>query len=707
MARNLYVTATESKSGKSALVLGLMQLLLKDVRKAAFFRPIINEPPTPDGRDHDIDLILTHFGLGIPYEDTYAYKLSEARELINNGQHALLLESILNKYKKLEAEYDFILCEGTDFYGKNPAFEFDLNAEIAANLGAPVLLVVTATGKPLGELLGHTESILDLMKDKGLDVIGCLINRADLKADEVRKLYSALEKRQDPKDAELLIYVLPEEPSLGKPTVADVMKWVDGKVVSGEARLGNLINDYTIAAMQVGNFLSYLGEGTLVITPGDRSDIVLASLSSRLSSAYPDIGGILLTGGIELPEAVLNLLGGWMGTPVPIIAAEGSTFKIAQRVLHLYGKIEANDTRKINTALGHFDRYVAGSEIASRVINLKSDKITPKMFEYNLLERAKRNKMRIVLPEGEDERILHAADILIRREVADIIILGREDQIRGHAKSLGLDLDRAGIIDPANSPDYQRYADSYYEMRKHKGIGRDYARDMMAEGTYFGTMMVFQGDADGMVSGAAHTTAHTIRPAFEIIRTKPGVSLVSSVFLMCLRDRVLVFGDCAVVPNPNAQELSDIALSASETARAFGIEPRVAMLSYSTGSSGKGEDVDKVLEAVRITRERAPGLLLEGPIQYDAAIDPAVAHAKMPESRVAGRATVFVFPDLNAGNNTYKAVQRAADAVAIGPVLQGLNKPVNDLSRGCSVSDIVNTVAITAVQAQSLKDLGS
>ncbi len=705
MAQNLYITATESKSGKSALVLGLMQLLSKDVRKVAFFRPIINEPPTPGERDHDINLVLTYFGLSMAYEDTYAYKLSEARELTNSGQHALLLENILNKYKKLEAEYDFVLCEGTDFAGKNETFEFDLNAEIAANIGAPVLLVVTATDKPFQELLGHTESTLDLMAEKGVDVIACLINRADLKADETRKLYLALDKRQKTHEHQLLVYILPEEPMLGKPTMEDVRKWLNATVVAGESRMDNLVHDYAIAAMQVGNFLSYLKHGTLVITPGDRSDILLASLSSRLSSAYPDISGILLTGGIDLPESVVKLLGGWTGTPVPIIAARDNTFKIAQLVMHLYGKIEAHDTRKINTALGHFERYVAGSEISDRVINLKSGKITPKMFEYNLLEKARKHKMRIVLPEGEDDRILQAADILVRREVAHLTILGEEASVRGRAKALGLELDSVPVIEPVKAENYQRYIEEYYNMRKHKGISPDYARDMIMEPTYYGTMMVGLDDADGMVSGAIHTTAHTIRPAFEIIRTKPGVSLVSSVFLMCLRDRVLVFGDCAVVPNPNPQELSDIAISAAETARAFGIDPRIAMLSYSTGSSGKGEDVDKVLEAVRITRERAPDLLLEGPIQYDAAIDPEVAHTKLPESRVAGRATVFIFPDLNAGNNTYKAVQRAADAVAIGPVLQGLKKPVNDLSRGCTVSDIVNTVAITAIQAQAVKGL--
>lgn len=327
------------------------------------------------------------------------------------------------------------------------------------------------------------------------------------------------------------------------------------------------------------------------------------------------------------------------------------------------------------------------------------------MFEFNLIERAKQNRMRIVLPEGVEERILRAADILARREVADIILLGDADKVGSKVSELGIALDGVQIIQPNLSPKFEEYAQTYFELRKHKGVSIERARDTMNDVTYFGTMMVHKGDAEGMVSGSINTTAHTIRPAFEFIKTKPGFSIVSSVFLMCLKDRVLAFGDCAVNPNPTAEQLAEIAINSAHTARIFGIEPRVAMLSYSTGSSGKGADVEKVIEATRIAKERAPELLLEGPLQYDAAIDMDVARTKLPGSQVAGQATVFIFPDLNTGNNTYKAVQRAAGAVAIGPVLQGLNKPVNDLSRGCTVPDIVNTVAITAIQAQAEKGL--
>lgn len=702
MTKNLYITATESKSGKSAIVLGMMQLLLRNMRSVAFFRPIINEPVEKKQRDHDINLMLKHFELDIPYEDTFAYTLAEARNIIYQGQHELLLDTILKKYKQLEAKYDFVLCEGTDYSGKDAAFEFDLNADIAANIGCPVMVVANAEGKNPSEIIASTQMTLDLLAEKNVEVMACLVNRASVSETEESEIASALEGRGN--NGNLLTYVLPEESTLGKPTVRDVKEWLNAQVLYGHGRLDSLVDDYLIAAMQVGNFLDYIGKGSLIITPGDRSDIILASLASRFSSSYEDISAMVLTGGIEMPTSIHRLIEGWTGVPVPILAVQDHTFRTVQTLANRYGKIEPGDTKKINTALGHFESCVDTQEIANRLGSMKSTRITPKMFEFNLLERAAKHKMRIVLPEGDDERILSAADILVRRNVADIVLLGDPSVVAAKISSLGLDLD-VPIIKPDLYPKFSDYVSTYHTLRAKKGISMEQAHDSMCDATYFGTMMVHMGHADGMVSGALNTTAHTLRPAFEFIKTKPGSSIVSSVFLMCLKDRVLVFGDCAVNPNPSSEQLADIAISSAHTAKIFGIEPRVAMLSYSTGSSGKGADVDVVVEATRIAQEKAPELLLEGPLQYDAAIDMDVAKTKLPNSKVAGQATVFIFPDLNTGNNTYKAVQRAADAVAIGPVLQGLNKPVNDLSRGCTVADIVNTVAITAIQAQAEKGL--
>ncbi len=700
MYKSLYISATEPRSGKSAIVLGMMHLLTRNMQKVAFFRPIINEPILDD-KDHDINLMLTHFKLNQSYTDSFAYTLDEARHLVNFGQRNILISNILQKYHRLVEENDFVLCEGTDFLGQDSAFEFELNAEIASNLGSSMLVLANGHGKDVEEVIDGTKIVLDQLDEKGVDVVSVVVNRADYGETEKFDLREGLS--QEGVEKQILIYSVPDEPALGKPTMNDVAKWLNAEVLYGAKRMDSLVGDYLIAAMQVHNFLDYLHDGNLVITPGDRTDIILAALASRVSSACPDIAGVLLTGGLRLPVNVAQLLEGWTGVPVPVLLTEAHTYKTVQMLSELYGRIEPDNMQKINTALGHFDRHVNSKEIAKRLISDKPTRVTPMMFEFDLIEKARQSKMRIVLAEGQEERILRATDILIRRGVAEVILLGNADSIGKRIADLGLDLSGARIIQPDLSPQFEDYANTYYELRKAKGMTPEQARERMIDSTYFATMMVHKNDADGMVSGAVNTTAHTIRPAFEFIKTKPNCSIVSSVFLMCLKDRVLAFGDCAVNPNPTAQQLAEIAIASAHTAEVFGIEPRVAMLSYSTGSSGKGADVENVIEATRIAKELAPDLLLEGPIQYDAAIDPEVARTKLPDSQVAGRATVFIFPDLNTGNNTYKAVQRAADAIAIGPVLQGLNKPVNDLSRGCTVADIVNTVAITAVQAAAEK----
>lgn len=685
-------------SGKSAIALGTMQMLSSKMRNVAFFRPIINEPQLDD-RDPDINLMLEHFKIQMDYSESFAYTHAEAREIINHGSRNLLIENILQKFKSLRAQHDFVLCVGTDFLGKDPVFEFELNAEIAANLGCPVILVTSGDNASYEDINESLRLTMDSLKPYALEVIATVINRATFtqtQLDDLRNDFG-----QDGKPA--MIYTVPNDPTIGRATMNDVRKGLNAEVLFGENRMDTLVGDYLVAAMHVDNFLSYVAKDQLIISPGDRSDILLAALAARQSTNKADIAGVLLTGGIRPPEEVCDLIKGWVGAPLPILLTEHHTYRTIMALQEIYGLIEPGDTRKINTVLGLFEHHVNGKEIANRLLCNVSRRMTPMMFEFELIERAQNNKMRIVLAEGEEERILQAADILLRREVADIILLGNLGIIRQKANELGLDIEKAILIDPLDSPKFEQYAQAYCEYRKAKGVTMEQARDVMSDATYYATMMVKQDDADGMVSGAVNTTAHTIRPSFEFIKTKPGYSVVSSVFLMCLKDRVLVFGDCAVNPNPTAQQLAEIAVASARTAEVFGVEPRVAMLSYSTGTSGKGADVDVVVEATRIAKEMAPELALEGPIQYDAAIDPTVAKTKLPDSKVAGKATVFIFPDLNTGNNTYKAVQRAAGAVAIGPVLQGLNKPVNDLSRGCTVPDIVNTVAITAVQAAAEK----
>lgn len=700
MSNNLYITATEERSGKSVIVLGVMQMLKKEVHRVALFRPIITDPETGK-EDHDISLVLEHFKIDMVYEDTYGCTLREAYKLINSGHEDELHDLILRKYKQLEDDYDFILVEGTDFRGQDTTFESEINGDIAANLGAPVLLVCSGRKKTVEDISRQVQMSIDSHEEKGLSLAACIINRAP-EAITAEVIYEAQNRYGADKD--LPLYVIPENPALANPTIGDVKRWLNASVMYGASGMSALVEDYLVAAMRVENFLDYLTPGCLVITPGDRSDIILASLSARSSKSYPEVSGIILTGGLVPSGSVRKLVEGWSGAPVPILSVKGHTFLVVQQLYELYGHIEPDDSLRIATALGEFSKHVKVQELSEHFVSAAPARITPKMFEYSVMEKAAGQRQRIVLPEGVCERILRAADILLRRGVADLTILGKEEEVRARAAACGLDLMWVEVIDPQKSSMLEPFVDEYLRLRQHKGVIEDIARDRMSDPTYFGTMMVYKGYADGMVSGAMNTTAHTVRPAFEFIKAKPGFSIVSSVFLMCLRDRIMVYGDCAVNTNPDAQQLAEIALSSAETARTFGIEPRVAMLSYSTGASGKGQDVEKIVKATeiakRLIRERGLNILLEGPLQYDAAVDPEVANTKLPGSEVAGRATVFIFPDLNTGNNTYKAVQRAANAVAIGPILQGLNKPVNDLSRGCTVDDIVNTVAITAIQAQ-------
>ncbi len=703
MANKLYVAGTEPRSGKSAIILGMMELLTRNIKKVAFFRPLIDVNHSRGEVDNTINLIKHHYNLCAGYDEMYAFTVTEASQLIAMGRNAELHEGILTQYNNLAGKSDFVLCEGIELEGATASFDFDINVEISNNLGCPVMLVAGARMKSVDELVRSIRVYAESLADRSCDLVATIINRVDPAVVEAMESKLTAEKI----DQNQLVYVIPNNENLGNPSVGEVARLLNAEILYGEENLTRHVRSFTIAAMQLRNLLARIEYGTLIVTPGDRSDVILACLAAVESLTMPNISGIMLTGGLVPEEPVQKVIEGFENT-VPIIAVNENTYQAAIRVENIHAAITPDNTRKIIQALAVFERHVNMDELSDKIIKTKTTIVTPKMFESQLLHRAKADKQHIVLPEGETDRVLKAAEILLKREVVDLTLLGREEKMRERINSLGLHLEKATIIDPRTSPALDEYMQTYYQLRKAKGITLDVARDRMVDLNFFGTMMIYKGHGDGMVSGAAHTTADTIRPAFEFIKTKPGCSVVSSVFMMCLNDRVLAYGDCAVNPDPTAEQLAEIAISSAQTAALFGVYPLVAMLSYSSGRSGKGRQVDKVRKATEIARERAeklyPGLEIEGPIQYDAAVDMEVARAKMPESKVAGRATVFVFPDLNTGNNTYKAVQRSAGAIAVGPILQGLNKPVNDLSRGCLVSDIVNTVAITAVQAQAEKN---
>jgi phosphate acetyltransferase len=697
MNKAVYIATTEPNSGKSIVSLGLMRLLLGKVAKVGYFRPIIND--YPEGKkDNHITTLIGHFKLDIQYEEAYAFTRSQVVQKNNQGKEDEVLDKIIEKYKAVEDRFDFVLVEGTDFSGEGAIIEWDINVLMAKNLGIPTILLASGVGKTLDEFVNNMYLAYDSFKDKGVEVLMVVANK--IQAENVTLVSNGL-RNHLPKH--VLIGAIPRNPILGNPTIKEIVDELKGKVLFGAEHLNNQVAHFGVGAMQLRNYLTQLREDGLVITPGDRADIILGALQANLSANYPTVSGIVLTGGLLPEESITKLIEG-LSEVVPIVSVDGGTFEITNRIGAIKPRIYVENSEKINTSLQDFSKYVPEDQLAERLITFKANGITPRMFQYNLLKQARSNKKHIVLPEGQDERVLRATKELIVANAAKITLLGSPGQIKDKIAELGLelDVDQISIVDPVNADYFEEYADTLHELRKHKNVDLTMARDLMTDVSYFGTMMVYKGHADGMVSGAVHTTQHTILPALQFVKTRPEVTLVSSVFFMCLPDRVVIFGDCAINPNPTAAQLAEIAISSANTSASFGIEPRIAMLSYSSGTSGQGEDVDRVRKATELVKQKRPDLKVEGPIQYDAAVDINVGKSKLPNSQVAGQATVFIFPDLNTGNNTYKAVQRETGALAIGPMLQGLNKPVNDLSRGCTVDDIFNTVIITAIQAQGL-----
>ncbi len=709
MARSIFITSAEGHSGKSTVALGVLDALSHATPRVGVFRAIARSTLE---RDYVLEMLLDHDGVDLPYDECVGVTYDDVRH-----DPDAALATIVERYKAVEAQCDAVVVLGSDYTDVGSPAELAYNARIAANLGAPVLLVLGGRSaqsqtqpEQLGSSLPRTAAEMGQIADLALtelahgraELFAIVANRTepDQAEETIAAIRRSLEASGAPAAARIPVWAIPEDRFLVAPSIRGIMRSVEGELLAGDPdRLTREALGVVVAGMSMVNVLPRLLEGEVVIIPADRSEVLLATLLANASGTFPSISGIVLNGGFELPEPVTRLLDG-LGSNVPIITTDLGTYETAVRIMSTRGRLAADSQRRYDTALALFEQNVNTDELLEAFGVARATVVTPLMFEFQLIERARAERKRIVLPEGDDDRVLRAAATVLKRGIADLTILGEPFEVRARAIELGIDIKGAEVLSPFDAVHVQKFAEEYARLRAHKGVTLAQAADTVTDVSYFGTLMVHLGLADGMVSGAAHTTAHTIRPAFEIIKTKPGVSVVSSVFLMALADRVLVYGDCAVIPDPTSEQLADIAISSAATATQFGIEPRIAMLSYSTGESGSGAEVEKVRVATSLVRERAPELLVEGPIQYDAAADAAVAAAKMPGSQVAGRATVFVFPDLNTGNNTYKAVQRSAGAVAIGPVLQGLNKPINDLSRGALVDDIVNTIAITAIQAQ-------
>lgn len=701
MSKSLYLTSAEGHSGKSTIALGVLETLMRSAPRVGVFRPIVRDSGEPD---RVLEMLLEATSSTLNYHDCVGVTYDEVH---SDTERALA--KIVSAFAALEAQCDAVVVIGSDFTDVATPTELAFNARVAANLGTPVLLSLggrstdvseaklgQAASRPAHELAQVTDTCVHELAEQHATLLAVLVNRAD--PDALPEIRDAIQAVLEP-EFSVPVWTIPEDRVLVAPSVRNILDAVQGTLIRGSAELlSREALDIAVAGMNIDHVLTRLTDGAVIVVAADRAEILLAVTMAHETAAFPTVSAVVLNGGFDLPESIERLLDA-IDSQMPVIRTDLGTYETAQKITNSRGLLEAGSPRKFDIARALFAEHVDAEQLTELMQLHSSGTVTPLMFTHSLFERAKAANAHIVLPEGDDDRILRAASSLLTRGIVRLTILGEAAAVRQRAAELGLNLANAQIIDPRESALLDQFAVEYARLRAHKGITVDVARERMVDVSYFGTMMVHLGLADGMVSGAAHTTAHTIKPSFEIIQTKPGVSIVSSVFFMLLADRVLVYGDCAINPHPTADQLADIALSSAETATAFGVDARVAMLSYSTGTSGEGVDVELVRAATALVRERRPELLVEGPIQYDAASDPQVAAAKLPGSAVAGNATVFIFPDLNTGNNTYKAVQRSAGAIAVGPILQGLNKPVNDLSRGASVDDILSTIAITAIQA--------
>jgi len=699
MSKSFYVASAEGHTAKSVVALGAIESLTKKFPRVSVFRAVSTDP-----KQHDPILELLHemAGSKIPIDECVGVGYQDVHE-----SSEAAIAKVLERFKKVEEQSDVVLVLGSDYTDVFSPAEFQFNARLATNLGTPMVLVFNgrelytasesigqAKARSASDLASVAELVIQEVRLANTELLAVVVNRADNdRTEEIQQAIGQIVGGETP------VWAIPEDRNLLAPRMSQLMEAVDGQLLYGKPdALKAEVLALVVASMTNEHVLERISEGAVVVVPADRTDVLLGLIMADQSSTFPALAGVVLNGGFKIPDPIHRLIVG-LDSKLPVVATGGNSFETTLKVTATRGLVRAEDQDKVNRAKTLAARSIDYPALLVRLESHRTNTVTPLMFQHQLMVRAKENIKTIVLPEGSDDRILQAASEVLHKGIAKLIILGDPETISSRAASLKLDLSAAELMSIEGSKHFDTCVNEYVKLRAHKGVTPEQARETMKDGSYFGTMLVQLGIADGMVSGAAHTTANTIRPAFEFVKTKPGVSVVSSVFLMALADRVVVYGDCAVIPEPTAEQLADIAISSAATAKNFGIDPKVALLSYSTGTSGTGADVDKVRAATELVHKRAPELSVDGPIQFDAAVDVAVAKAKLPESDVAGKATVFVFPDLNTGNNTYKAVQRTAGAVAIGPVLQGLKKPVNDLSRGALVEDIVNTIALTAIQA--------
>jgi len=698
-ANKLYVSAADPHAGSSIIVLGLLGALDRKVDRIGFFKPVgLGKNNT------DATLMKAAYNLEPSPSQMCPLSISEARQLMARGQEDKMLDRVCAAYDVIRGTSDLVVVEGINYQRSLSIFDMDINAAIAARLGAPVVLVAGASSNkaPLSpdEMAASVVAASSSFREKGCDLVGVVVNRVngDSFADVQDGYVDALEKEN------LTVFgIMPDLEYLGMPRLSQIVNGLDADVLSGREFLDNIATRTLVAAMEPRNFLKWLEcDNTLVVCPGDREDIIMAVALTQRSTQHRRMSGLVLTGDLRPDPAILDLVEEKTDSEFPILSVKTDTYNTVAAIRGLGVRVGPGDTDKILAACSAVEHYVDQNKLWDTLALSQARPASAGSFLERIVTKAQEHNQTIVFPEGAEPRTIRAVSRLAQGKVLQPILLGDPDKINATAKTEGVSLKGIQLVNPLTSDQRERYAETVYELRKHKrgGMTKETAMQWVdGSPIQYGVIMVQCGDADGLVAGAIHSTGDTIRPALQIIGVRADAGVASSVFLMVFKDRVLVYGDCAIIPNPNMQELASIAIAGARTARTFGIDPRVAMLSYSTGSSGAGGDVDKVAEATRIVREREPFLAVDGPMQYDAAIDPEVGKSKQPDSPVAGQATVFIFPDLDAGNIAYKAVQRMSGALAVGPIMQGMKKPVNDLSRGCSVDDIYYVGAITAVQA--------
>lgn len=716
MAKSLFFSPTSMDSGLTSVCLGMLRALERVGVSVGFYKPFSQtvhraEARHNNGQDSSVAFARASSHLNPP--DPIALK--EAQHLLNRGKSDYLLEKVVGEYQKVASEFDVVVIEGL-VPDRSEAYIARLNVEVARNLGSYVILVSTPKtmdAKQMDEELDFSSRLFAGPNDP--DVIGVILNMVgkperyglELRSSANQASPAPVDYRNQCKvfneERFRLIGEIPWQPELLAPRVSDIIRELGLPVLSEGNMQARRVQRVTVCARSIRNVIETLKPGTLLVTPGDREDILVTTALSALNGV--PLAGLMLTDGFMPDQRVIDLCHRALDTGLPIISSDDNTYGTAHMLANLSSGIPIDDPERIEKAMEVVATHLDTDWLQQHLKVERQSRLSPPAFRYQLSERARAADKRIILPEGSEPRTVQAAIICHQRKLARCVLIGDATKIRRIADSQDSELpEDIEIIDPAEVR--ERYIAPMVEMRKSKGLTPDMAEAMLEDNVVLGTMMVALDEADGLVSGAIHTTANTVRPALQLIKTHDQAKVVSSVFFMLLPQQVVVYGDCAINPDPNAEELADIAIQSAESAEAFGIEPLVAMISYSTGESGSGKDVDKVREATRIARERRPDLLIDGPLQYDAAAIDSVARSKAPDSKVAGKTTVFVFPDLNTGNTTYKAVQRSANVVSIGPMLQGLRKPVNDLSRGALVEDIVFTIALTAVQAKQVEVSG-